>query len=40
MIGFALSVPAHVGCWTLTALRSGLITTDMVKCFKSGHDLL
>jgi hypothetical protein len=40
MIGFAFNLQAHVRRWTLTSLRSGLNIANMVKCFKSGHDLL
>ncbi|MGA7640959.1 MAG: hypothetical protein WBW56_02035, partial [Syntrophobacteraceae bacterium] len=38
--GFALALPARVKRWTLTAFRSGLDVSNMVRCFKSGHDLL
>ncbi|MGA2028226.1 MAG: hypothetical protein ABSH17_14335 [Syntrophobacteraceae bacterium] len=38
--GFALNISPHVERWTLTSLRSGLGISNMVKRFKSGHDLL
>ncbi len=38
--GFALALPALVKRWTLTAFRSGLNVSNLVRCFKSGCDLL